>query len=182
MRKNVIIMAAVALMAGSGGYFLSMYLDGSATPDSANALSAADLVGQRRPDFNLTDTSGMPVSADDFDGQTWLVNFWATWCAPCVEEMPMLSQLRQELVGRGVEIVGIALDDAERARAFAAELGIDYPVLVGKTDVVLTGRRYGNATGLLPFSVLIDSDGIIRWVHLGVLSREELERQIQQYL
>lgn len=94
----------------------------------------------------------------------------------------MLSQLRQELVGRGVEIVGIALDDAERARAFAAELGIDYPVLVGKTDVVLTGRRYGNATGLLPFSVLIDSDGIIRWVHLGVLSREELERQIQQYL
>ena len=94
----------------------------------------------------------------------------------------MLSQLRQEWVGTGVEIVGIALDDAQRASNFAAELGVDYPILVGKTEVVLTGRRYGNATGLLPFSVLIDSNGIIRWTHLGVLSREELERQIQQHL
>jgi len=176
VRKNAIIMAAVALMAGSAGYFLSMYMDGDTGP------AAIDLVDERRPDFTLTDTHGKPVSAEDFDGQTWLVNFWATWCAPCVEEMPMLSQLRQELAGTGVEIVGIALDDAQRATDFAAELGVSYPILVGKTEVVLTGRRYGNATGLLPFSVLIDSNGIIRWTHLGVLSKEELERQIQQLL
>jgi thiol-disulfide isomerase/thioredoxin len=176
VRKSAIIMFAVAIMAGSGGYFLSMYMDA----DSGMGPVAADLVGQRRPDFTLNDIRGVPISADNFDGQTWLVNFWATWCAPCVEEMPMLSQLRQELAGTGVEFVGIALDDAQRATDFAVELGVDYPILVGKTEVVLAGRRYGNATGLLPFSVLIDSNGIIRWTHLGLLSREALKSQIEK--
>ena len=91
----------------------------------------------------------------------------------------MLSRLQQENADIGLQVVGIALDDAERAAEFAAGLAISYSVLVGKTDVVLTGRRFGNATGMLPFSVLIDADGVIRWTHLGALSREELQRQIQ---
>jgi thiol-disulfide isomerase/thioredoxin len=122
------------------------------------------------------------VSAGDFDGQVWLANFWATWCAPCVEEMPMLSLLQQQYADEGVNIVGIALDDAQRASEFAAELGLGYRILVGKTDVVLTGRDFGNATGMLPFSVLVDAAGIIRWTHLGALSREELTEQIQVVL
>ncbi len=189
MRKNFIIMAVVAFIAASGGYFLAMFL--SSSPESAMpgpgpevaagtpALSADDLLGQRRPDFTLSDSNGLPVSANDFEGDVWLVNFWATWCTPCVEEMPMLSRLQQEYAGQGVKIVGIALDDAQRARDFAAGMAISYPILVGQADVVITGRRYGNNTGMLPFSVLIDANGIIQWTRLGPLTREELQHQIQ---
>ena len=91
----------------------------------------------------------------------------------------MLSGLQQKYAGEGVQIIGIALDDANRAREFAADLSIKYPVLVGQADVVLTGRRFGNATGMLPFSVLVDTKGIIRWTRLGALNREDVEAQIQ---
>jgi peroxiredoxin len=189
VRKTFIIMAVVALVSSSGGYFLAKSMSparntGMAGPaqalaEAARAPSADDLSGQRRPDFTLADMNGAPVSASDFDGHVWLVNFWATWCTPCVEEMPMLSQLQREYADQGVKIVGIALDDADRAREFANSMGLGYPVLVGQADVVLTGRRYGNTTGMLPFSVLIDANGIIRWTRLGALDRKVLERQIQ---
>lgn len=91
----------------------------------------------------------------------------------------MLSRLQQEYADDGLKVVGIALDDAQRAGEFAAGLAVNYTILVGKTDVVLTGRRFGNATGMLPFSVLMDSSGVIRWTHLGALSSDELRRQIQ---
>lgn len=177
-------MAAVALVAGLGGYYLAMYLErsnstGTYSVDPPVVSAAEDLVGQRRPDFTLNDARGIPVSADDFDGRILLVNFWATWCAPCVEELPMLSSLQQEFAGEGVQFIGIALDDARRAREFAERLGVVYPVLVGQSDVAITGRRFGNATGMLPFSVLVDSLGIVRWTHLGALSREELKTRIQ---
>ena len=90
----------------------------------------------------------------------------------------MLSQLHSIEAGQGVRVVGIALDDPERARRFAEDLSIEYPILVGQADVVTTGRRYGNATGLLPFSVLVGADGTIRWSHLGALDREELLQQV----
>jgi len=187
--RNLLIMAVVALVAASGGYFLAKALNlssgtggpgvGMKVSDATPAPASEDLLGQRRPDFTLNDTAGQPVSAGDFDGHVWLLNFWATWCAPCVEEMPMLSQLQQDYAGRGLKVVGIALDDADRAREFAAGMGIKYPVLVGQADVVLTGRRYGNLTGMLPFSVLVDAEGLVRWTHLGALTRKDLEHQIK---
>jgi peroxiredoxin len=189
VRKNLIILAVVALMASSGGYFLARFLSpppeygipgsGLAGVEVTPTPSVDKLVGQRRPDFMLSDINGSPVSPSDFEGDVWLINFWATWCQPCVEEMPMLSLLQQEYAGQGVKIVGIALDDADRARDFAADMAISYPILVGQADVVMTGRSYGNSTGMLPFSVLIDADGIIQWTRLGALNREKLEEQIQ---
>lgn len=178
-------MTTVALLAATGGYYVAMVMNPADVPPGGPADVKApgpladDLLGQRRPDFILNDTEGNPVSADDFDGRVWLVNFWATWCTPCVEEMPMLSELQGQFANEGVKIVGIALDDAERAADFASDLGIDYPVLVGQTDVVITGRRFGNATGMLPFSVLVDTSGVVRWTHLGALSRNVLETEIR---
>ena len=91
----------------------------------------------------------------------------------------MLSDLQERYAGDGLKIVGIALDDPDRARAFAQELGIGYTILLGRADAVITGRRYGNATGMLPFSVLVDASGTIRWTHLGALDREDLEEKFQ---
>jgi thiol-disulfide isomerase/thioredoxin len=109
-----------------------------------------------------------------------LLNFWATWCAPCVEEMPMLSRLQRDYSGRGLRVVGITVDDPVRARAFAQDLGLDYPLLFGTGEAMLVGRRYGNASGMLPFSVLIDAAGVVRWTHLGAIRREQLETQLAE--
>ncbi len=191
MRKNLVIMLAVAALAAVAGYFAAMLLTrDSGIPGSDQHQASVmpslarpeDLIGQRRPDYDLIDTSGNSIAASDYDGLVTLVNFWATWCKPCVEEMPMLTRLQREFGHRGFTVVGIALDDAERAAEFAASLGVSYPILVGQTEIVLTGRRYGNGTGLLPYSVLIDSNGIIRWTHLGALTPPELEGQIKELL
>jgi thiol-disulfide isomerase/thioredoxin len=178
-------MAAVAVMAAGGGYFLAMKLSPSSNPGRPAELLAPgvapapeNLLGQRRPDFSLADATGQLVAARSFDGQVLLVNFWATWCAPCVEEMPMLSQLQRDYAGQGVAVVGIALDEPRRALEFARELGVDYPVLFGLADAMVVGRRYGNRSGMLPYSVLVDEAGVIRWTRLGILDRGELETQI----
>ena len=134
-------MLAVAVMAASGGYFVAMMV-APGTQQTATQLSAInqqamasnqieDIVGQPRPEFSLADTRGSAVSVNDYDGQLLLINFWATWCTPCVEEMPMLSELQNRYEDRGFQIVGIALDDPAKASEFASELGVGYPILVG---------------------------------------------------
>lgn len=185
MKAQWLIVAAVALLAAGAGYLLARSLEapaGDAAPSPVAAPSMDDVIGQRRPDFVLADADGRPVPVGRFDGQVLLLNFWASWCAPCVEEMPMLSALQADFAGRGVAVVGVALDQPERARAFADTLGLGYTLLFGEADAVLAGRRYGNASGMLPFTVLVGADGVVRWAHLGVVTRPELERQLAPLL
>jgi thiol-disulfide isomerase/thioredoxin len=180
--RRLVLIAGIAVLAAVGGYLTARQLasPGPATVAVAPAPPAApqELIGQHRPDFSHRDPVGRIWSAAAFDGRPLLINFWATWCAPCVEEMPMLSELALGHADSGLQVVGIALDDAERAAAFAAGLDLAYPVLVGETDVVLTGRRYGNRSGMLPFTVLVDAHGVVRWAFLGALDRAEVEAQI----
>jgi peroxiredoxin len=182
-------MAAVAVMAASGGYFAAMMLsqdDASSAVQTAAITAQAmaanqieDLVGRSRPDFTLRDIQGVPVSMEAFRDQVVLINFWATWCTPCVEEMPMLSRLQEQFADQRMQVVGIALDDPQKAGDFASQLEIGYPILVGTTDAILVGRQFGNRAGMLPYSVLVDREGVIQWTHLGALERQELETQIR---
>jgi thiol-disulfide isomerase/thioredoxin len=175
-----------AMVAALAGYLLHTFVFEASgnDPDTSPPVDSKDqgLVGAPRPDYTLGSADGTIVSASDFDGKVVLVNFWATWCAPCREEMPMLMELRAQHMVAGVEVVGIALDDVQPARDFIAELGVEYPNLVGSTDVMVTMQQYGNATGTLPYSVLIGPGRTIRWTHLGVLDREVLENQIESLL
>lgn len=188
MNNRFVVFALIAMLAAAGGFLAAMLLSApSSEPDStvygagqADIPQARDLIGTRRPDFTLSDNNGNLVSASDYDGKVLLLNFWASWCKPCVDEMPMLSRLQEDYESTGLQVLGIALDDAARASEFASGLELSYPVLVGKTDVVLTGRRYGNSTGMLPFSVLVDTFGEIRWAHLGSLSRAQVEQEIHR--
>lgn len=94
----------------------------------------------------------------------------------------MLMELRARHQSAGFEVVGVALDDVQAARDFVAELGIEYPNLVGAMDVMVMMEQYGNATGTLPYTVLIGPDGLIRWTHLGILDRDVLENEIESLL
>jgi len=184
MKHGVAWLFVLAGLLGAGGGWLFnhvMWPDDPA-PEPVYAATPQALVGQVRPAFRLGRIDGQWVSASDFDGQVLLLNFWATWCAPCREEMPMLNQLHNTYAEAGLNVVGIALDDVEQARTFVAETGVNYPILVGMADVMETGRQYGNATGLLPYSVLVDRAGVVRWTKLGPVTEDEVLRQFEPLL
>jgi len=186
--RHVILVLSLALLASMGGalayrlVFFSQPWQGEQARAGEATGDKHGVVGTRRPDYTLGSDTGERISASNFDGRVVLVNFWATWCKPCREEMPMLVRLHHEYQGKDFQIVGIALDDVQQARDFAAELGIDYPILVGSTDVMAVVRLYGNLSGVLPYSVLIDREGIIRWTYLGELRSKDLRGRIRELL
>ena len=186
--RHIILLLSVALLASIGGAlayrvaFLQPAARGAEAAASPGDGAAETAIGARRPDYTLGSDSGARISASDFDGSVVLVNFWATWCKPCREEMPMLVEFYYAHADSDFKVVGIALDDVQQARDFAAGLGIDYPILVGSTDVIATVRLYGNESGVLPYSVLIDRDGVIRWTHLGELKEDELNARVRGLL
>ena len=179
MRRILVNLVAVtALLAGF--YLSARYYAGPKITPQASMEN--NLVGSQRPDFNLASNRGGFVTPADFAGKTLLINFWATWCAPCRQEMPMLVDLQREYQSAGLQVVGIALDDVQSVRSFVQEYGISYPVLVGTTDVMETSAAYGNTAGVLPYSVLVDSNGIVRWQYVGEIRRQEVSSLLSELL
>ncbi len=171
MRHVPVVLVAIAAMLV--GFYLSAqhYAESAMTVQPEQSKS---LVGSRRPDFSLDSNSGSIITAADFSDKTLLINFWATWCAPCRQEMPMLMDLQTEYGPMGLQVVGIALDDAENVSNFVKTYGISYPILVSDTKGFVTSAAYGNSEGVLPYSVLVDKNGIIRWQHAGVIRHEKV--------
>lgn len=160
--KRLLPWLLLALLAAGGG--LGAYWLFSEAP------------AQRRPDFTLKDLDGIPRSIIEWDGQVVLVNFWAPWCKPCREEMPMLMQLQDDFGERGLQVLGLAIDDPEPVRRFAAELHINYLLLADLMPTLAVQEAYGDTR--LPYSVLIDRQGRIVYRKAGELTRAEIEAQI----
>lgn len=179
MQRALMILVAVTALAA--GLYLSIGFN-RPTPESVYLSANQDLVGSYRPDFRLGSSTGAFVTPADFAGKTLLINFWATWCEPCRKEMPMLNELQAQYGTAGLQVIGIALDDVQSVRDFAAKLAITYPILVGATDVMETNRAYGNVTGMLPFSVLVDKEGIIQWQYAGEIQRNKITTRLNKLL
>ena len=179
MRRLVIVV--VSLLALMAGFYLSYQLNTS-PPPMPEKPAYKSRVGTHQPDFKLLSNTGDTVTNADFAGKTTLINFWATWCVPCREEMPMLMELHAEYVARGFQVVGIALDEVEQVNRFIDEINISYPILVGEADVMATNANFGNVTGVLPYSVLVDKNGIIRWQYAGEVDRDEISELIDSLL
>jgi thiol-disulfide isomerase/thioredoxin len=190
MHKLLIVV--VGLLALAAGYYFSTLQFGqksqAALPVAAqlsgisSSAHSVSLIGERRPDFKVGSQTGEWITSDDFPGKVLLINFWATWCGPCREEMPMLVDLQSQYGDQGLQVVGIALDDVQKVREFVQAFGITYPILVGSADVMVLNRDYGNQSGALPYSVLVDRDGIIRWQYSGALQSDELLNELQDWL
>ena len=139
--------------------------------------AAAGLMGVALPD-----QQGREQRLDQWRGRVLVVNFWATWCAPCREEMPEFIKAQNEFGGKGLQFVGIAVDSGDKIRQFAAEIGVNYPILVGGFGAMELSRTLGNTIMALPFTVIVNRNGEIAHTQLGVLKREKLDSIVRQLL
>jgi peroxiredoxin len=187
-RRLYIAYALVSLVAAVAGFSLyDMAENGSSSQSQAVTSAAAfappeELLGAKRPEFTLPDLTGETTSITRWDGDVLLLNFWATWCSPCRKEMPDLARLQVRYGKRGFQVIGVAIDQADPVRRFIKEIGVDYPQLVGRENALAVADRYGNHFGALPYSVLIDRVGIIRFIKPGLISEQELEVELVRLL
>lgn len=128
------------------------------------------------------DLEGRTTALSLWQGSPLLCNFWATWCAPCREEVPLLLKLRAHYAGKGVEFVGIGIDNAAKMRQFSNEYRVTYPLLEGDAGTVELMRDLGNPSGALPFTVLTDRAGAIAYRHLGLLREPDLRTALDGIL
>ncbi len=140
----------------------------------------SDPKGQTAPDFVLKDIDGKSVRLSDYRGKAVVLNFWATWCPPCKTEMPWLIDLQNEYRGQGLEIIGVALDEAgkDEIAKFARDMKLNYPVLIGDDN---TADAYGNVQ-MLPTTFYIDRKGKIISRVVGLTGRHEMEDNMKEAL
>ena len=138
--------------------------------------------GQALLGVSLPDVNGQDQPIAQWKGKVLIVNFWATWCAPCRDEMPEFVNLQREFGAQGVQFVGIAVDDAAKVRDFAAELGLNYPALIGGYGAIELSKALGNRVGALPYTVILDRTGRVSRTHLGPIKPSDLRAIIGQLL
>lgn len=133
-------------------------------------------VGQRLPALRLPNLDGQPMLLPDaYLGRPVLINAWASWCGPCIVEMPELQRFAQAQGTTGVQVLGIALDEAENVRAFLRAHPVDYPILLDATGRIDTARKLGNPSGVLPYSALLDRQGKLCKQRIGPFVQGEIE-------
>ena len=144
------------------------------------ANAGPSMKGMTAPDFTLESVDGKSVRLSDFRGKGVLLNFWATWCQPCKIEMPWFAELQKQYGPQGLQIVGVAMDDAspKEIADFAKDLGVNYPILVGKEAV---GDAYGGVQ-FLPATFYIGRDGKVVDKVFGLKGRGEIEDNIKRTL
>ena len=168
-------MAALAAAFACAGFLFYQWRAGAlgdAPAAAGEVLFAATLKG--------LDDRQQPLA--QWRGQVLVVNFWATWCAPCREEIPVFIELQRKYADRGVQFLGIAADQMERVRPYARDIGINYPVLVGGIEAIDLARSVGNRAGVLPFTLVIDRRGGVSQSMVGIVKADRLEKLLETLL
>ncbi len=144
-------------------------------PSDMADLPSPGKIPDRLPEFSLADRSGKATSIKSFDGKSLIINFWATWCAPCRKEIPLLQALHTEWGGRGVSVVGVAVDYRDKVLDFAERYKIAYPLLMGEQDALDAAAGFGVETPVFPFTVFTDGRGDVVALFIGELHRPQAE-------
>jgi peroxiredoxin len=130
---------------------------------------------------SLPDAKNQQRALAEWKGKTLLVNFWATWCPPCVAEMPELVELQADMADRNVQIIGIGIDSPSNIQQFAEKLQTSYPLLVAGMQGTELSRQFGNQAGGLPFTVLIGPDGQVLQTYLGRLDMKKVRADLGRH-
>jgi thiol-disulfide isomerase/thioredoxin len=169
-----VLFLVVAAAALAVGFLLRSHGDERSAPAPAGA---AKLMAAALPDL-----SGQSQRLDQWKGKVLVVNFWATWCAPCKKEIPEFVRAQERLGPKGLQIVGIAIDELDKVRPYAAEMKINYPLLVSDLEAMDLARQAGNELGGLPFTVIFDRSGRPVRSELGTLDEAKLNKLIEPIL
>jgi len=181
--------ALAAVAAGAVGYFayrfqhpandaviaadIAANATPSVSPDAAESEAPKPKsIPDTLPDITLADRDGKPTKLSSFAGRPLMVNFWATWCAPCRREIPLLNKIRMQRQAQNAEIVGIAVDFREDVLAFVKNTPLSYPLLIGEEDGLAAAEAFGMGMGF-PFSVFADSQNRILTIKIGELHEDE---------
>ena len=176
-RWTVIVIVVAASLAGAAGYWLVGRQDPAVpvvtAPSGTAALPAAPpRLAETVPDFRLLDRAGTPRSLQEWQGRSLIVNFWATWCAPCRREIPLLQRIARDRAADGFEVVGIAVDFRDKVLAYADEMNIEYPLLIGEQDALDAAAAFGVDAIGFPFTIFTDAQGRVVAAQMGELSEE----------
>ena len=172
-RRRLLIVGVVGATAIAAGIGAHRLLRGE---------SPQDLALTELQQLTLPDAAGAPQNFGQWKGKVLVLNFWATWCEPCREEIPALIRTQQKFGANGVQIVGIGIDSAAKIRDFSKEYLINYPLTVGGLDQIDLSRRLGNKIGGLPYTLVIDRAGRVVKTKLGGISEAELEALLRPLL
>ena len=170
--KNFLLLISVVL-ALLGGYWAAQ------TMRSEPEITTMTYGGGALINFTLPELDGKKHALDEWRGKVIVLNFWATWCEPCREEIPLLVSLQKKRGADGLQIIGVAIDNRTAVMLYSRSAGINYPILMGADDTFDLVARYGNSSGALPFTVIIDRSGSIAVRKLGPFNKTELESLVE---
>lgn len=131
---------------------------------------------------NLPNENGIGQALSQYKGKIIVLNFWATWCQPCREEMPELSQLHSENLNKNVVVLGVAIDEIGLVKAFTRETPVSYPLFAAEDEGMALGNDLGNDKGVLPYTVIIDANGKVVKTYFGRISKALLETTLRPLL
>jgi thiol-disulfide isomerase/thioredoxin len=177
--RRILAGAFVAIVAAGSGVLVNHWLNGGSAEvaDAAQPASARSAVEQLWT-APVTTVDGKPQTLSVLKGHPIVVNFWASWCGPCVEEMPALSQLQRDYAKKGIQFVGLGVDSDKNVQAFLQKVKVAYPVYVTGFGGADLARAFGNTAGGLPFTVVIDAKGNIRSTKLGQIDPQALKETL----
>ena len=175
--KTFLIGATLAVIALIGGIYTGVQRSSpqQKTPPSLPGRSIERLFASTLPD-----TTGKSQAFAQWQGKTLVVNFWATWCPPCREEMPAFSRLQTKHAANSVQFVGIAIDSADMVREFSLQFPATYPLLIGGAEGAELTRQLGNPSLALPYTLIINPAGTATFARLGGLAEHELDTLLQK--
>ena len=163
MKTAGLILIAVAVLALGGGIIARGLL--SAT----GQVSSTSL-----PNFTLPDVSGQPHAISEWQGKLRVINFWATWCGPCLKEIPEFIELQNHSTDKGLQFIGIAVDTPEAVATYLSTININYPILVGDMPAISIAHQLGDNMDAVPFTVIVNQQGQIIHQHAGEFSKEKI--------
>ena len=180
MKRNVWLFIPLGIFVGGLGVYVGLKGNHGGIEGRHAVQTPADKMSSVESLFSqsMSDADGVSQKLEQWRGKSLVVNFWATWCSPCVEEMPALVVLQEELTDRKIQVIGIGIDSVSNIKDFSTRLKVSYPLYVGGMVSTELTRKFGNTAAGLPFTVLISSEGKVIKTYLGKLNMNELRQDI----